>query len=415
MKISFLGQGFESDSPEAVGNYLMKFLSEKHFHSFTGISAFASEAGIYGLSKYISIAEPNFKNLNLVVGIDQGGTSKEALEEIQKLKARSYIYYHREQPIFHPKIYLFEGDKYIKILIGSSNLTASGLFTNIETSVLIEFEIGDKDGDSLLNQLKTYYKTLFDFSDPNLHPVTNEIILGFLQDGVIPNEETRQQNYSKKVAQPSSIKGSELGILVKKRAVPKVPNSFPRRPRVSKVKAAEPVGEYLPRTSVLEEMAGRNPVSRVSLTTATSDILVWQSGPLTQRDLNVPKGHNTNVTGSMLFKKGITKGIDQRHYFRDQVFSSLPWVHDTGLRTAHIERTTAFFKLIILGEEKGVFPLSLSHNTDKKSKSYKQLNSMTSISWGKAKKFIAKDALIGKSASLYRSTEDPNTFTLAID
>jgi hypothetical protein len=53
MKITFLGQGFESSSVDAIGNYLIKYLNQQDFHSFTGISAFASEPGIFGLSEHI--------------------------------------------------------------------------------------------------------------------------------------------------------------------------------------------------------------------------------------------------------------------------------------------------------------------------------------------------------------------------
>lgn len=107
MKITLLSQGLYGISNDAVGFHLMKYFQKKEFHSFTGFSAFASEAGIYGLSEYFEIAKKSFKNLILIVGIDQNGTSKEALEEILALNIRSYIFYQREAPIFHPKIYLF--------------------------------------------------------------------------------------------------------------------------------------------------------------------------------------------------------------------------------------------------------------------------------------------------------------------
>lgn len=106
MKITLLGQGYEAASENSVGNYLIKFLSRKDFHTFTGISAFASEAGVLGLSEYITNAKEAFKSLNLIVGIDYEGTSKEALLEINNLEINSYIFYQRESPIFHPKIYL---------------------------------------------------------------------------------------------------------------------------------------------------------------------------------------------------------------------------------------------------------------------------------------------------------------------
>ena len=163
MKISFLGQGIEPTSKNAVGNLLVKYLKEKKFNSFTGFSAFASEAGIYGLSGHINSAKKNFKNLTIIVGIDQGGTSKEALEEILSLNIESYIFYQKENPIFHPKFYLFEGTNDVKIILGSSNLTGTGLFTNIESSLLVEFNQTDKDGLALLSELKTYYKSLLNF------------------------------------------------------------------------------------------------------------------------------------------------------------------------------------------------------------------------------------------------------------
>jgi hypothetical protein len=97
-----------------VGNYLISLLSKTNFHTFTGISAFASEAGILGLSEHIENAKKNFKTINLIVGIDEEGTSKEALFEINNLKINSFIFYQDESPIFHPKIYLFEGTKEVK-------------------------------------------------------------------------------------------------------------------------------------------------------------------------------------------------------------------------------------------------------------------------------------------------------------
>jgi len=61
MKISFLGQGFEATSANAIGNHLINYLNQTNFHSFTGISAFASEAGIFGLAGHILYAKQNYQ------------------------------------------------------------------------------------------------------------------------------------------------------------------------------------------------------------------------------------------------------------------------------------------------------------------------------------------------------------------
>ena len=150
MKIIFLGQGYEPESKNSVGNHLLNLLSQKGFHTFTVISAFATEVGVVGLADYIVSAKNNFKKLNLIVGIDQEGTSKEALREINNLKINSYIFHQEEPPIFHPKIYLLEGAKETKLILGSSNMTARGLFGNVESSLHVEFSNTDKEGKNLL-------------------------------------------------------------------------------------------------------------------------------------------------------------------------------------------------------------------------------------------------------------------------
>ena len=39
MEIHLLGQGYEKESANSVGNYLIKLLSDKEFESFTAITA----------------------------------------------------------------------------------------------------------------------------------------------------------------------------------------------------------------------------------------------------------------------------------------------------------------------------------------------------------------------------------------
>ena len=59
MEIQLLGQGYEKESENSVGNHLIKLLSDKEFQSFTAISAFISQAGVTGLSTHIEKAKEN--------------------------------------------------------------------------------------------------------------------------------------------------------------------------------------------------------------------------------------------------------------------------------------------------------------------------------------------------------------------
>ena len=55
---------------------------------------------------------------------------------------------------------------------------------------------------------------------------------------------------------------------------------------------------------------------------------------LTERDLNIPSGKKTNPTGSMLWKKGAAaEEVDQRHFFREDIFAKLDWQVDPKLHT----------------------------------------------------------------------------------
>lgn len=392
MKISFLGQGFEEKSINAVGNYLMSLLGQKNFHSFTGISAFASESGIYGLSQYLNTAKANFKNLSLIVGVDLEGTSKEALEEILALDINGYIFYQKEQPIFHPKIYLFEGAKEFKLIIGSSNLTRGGLFTNIESSMLIEFASDNKEGLELLSELKDYYKSLFDFSDPNLFKISSKVIADFYADGIIPDEATRRSNFHKHLITPtSSTTAAQKKVGIQKRTPAKVPSSFPAKPRRVVTAVAAP--------------AITQPITVPVSVPISARVLVWQKLSLSKSDAqNVPAG--TAITANLKLSQARFKVnniiIDQTNYFRNQLFSGLNWVQ-TKPNNSSYEEAHCSFDVTILGNAIGTFTLKLSHDPVRIAG---QGNTPTWLHWGNTiLPFLQQTDITGRTLNLYQANQ----------
>lgn len=396
MKISFLGQGFEDKSFDAVGNHLINFLSQKGFDSFTGISAFASESGVYGLAHYLNTARGNFKNLNLIVGVDLEGTSKEALEEILALNINGYIFYQKEQPVFHPKIYLFEGAKEFKIIIGSSNLTRGGLFTNVESSVLIEFNSTDKEGLTLISELKGYYKSLFDFSDPNLFKISSTVIADFYADGIVPDETTRRNNFHKKaIAASSQTNTAAKKVGIPKRTTAKVPSSFPTKPRRTTTAA---VTSVTPQTNT-------QPITIPIVQPPQPRILVWQKLSLSNSDAqNVPTG--TAITANLKLSqarfKVINVKIDQTTYFRNQVFNNLTWVQTKPNNNSY-EEAFCPFDVTILGNPIGIFTLKLSHDPVRIAG---QGNTPTWLHWGNAiLPFLQQTNITGRTLNLYQTIQ----------
>lgn len=398
MKITFLGQGFESASKQSVGNTIIKLFKENKFSSFTGISAFASEAGVVGLSECIASGTEFYKTLNLIVGIDQEGTSKKALKEINNLGINSYIFYQKESPIFHPKIYLFEGENDTTLIVGSSNLTARGLFGNVESSLMVEFKNDNADGIKLLKEVKDYYSSLFDFTDPNLFKISPEVINQFVSEGIVPTRKVWKKKHKKNTSNKTP---EENDLEIPKRPIVKIPSNFKGRYKSNKT-----VSKLITELEIDKNFEFEN---------EENNEVLWQSGELTERDLNIPKGKNTHPTGSMLFKKGTLKDIDQRHHFRDNVFNTLEWEFDTAKGKTHLERAEAQIRFVIEGTDYGIFPITITHNPRTDTASYKQKNSMTQLSWGETKNLIAQDELIGKTATLYKDVTVADAFTLIIE
>jgi HKD family nuclease len=393
MIIQLLGQGYDPISADSVGNLLIKFLNDENFSKFTAISAFASQSGISGLSKPIKNAKEHFEKLTVIVGIDQKGTSKEALENLLDLQIDAYVFYHPARAIFHPKIYLFEGGKKTELIIGSSNLTSQGLFTNIEASIQVSINNEINSDKKILKQFKKYFEGLFNHSDPNIERLSDELISKLVKAKIVPTESERKEIQENKEVENKETENIITEIFPK-RAIPKIPKEFRGR-KISKSKKVDIYKKGEPKIFDTE--------------------LLWESGALTERDLNIPHGSTTNPTGSMLFKKGKTKDIDQRLYFRETVFADLNWEKDTNPKRSHFERAQAKFQIIIDGVDYGTHELRLSHNTKTDTPSYVQRNSMTWISWGKTKEIIAKKEHIGKSFSLFKSKDNPEEFILVME
>jgi hypothetical protein len=139
---------------------------------------------------------------------------------------------------------------------------------------------------------------------------------------------------------------------------------------------------------------------------------VWRCKELRKRDLNVPTGETTNVTGSMLLKKG-QYDVDQQVYFRDEVFTRLPWSPKEG-KTGYFLYAKAQFHFVIEGVYFGKSELELKHDTRTNTRTYEQRQPMTHLLWGNAKAWIADPNLLDKELTLYSVVDSPNEYVINI-
>lgn len=187
MQIDFIGHGLNTDNKLNVGDQLATSFGSSHYDSFIGFVAFAAISGVNKLLPSILKAQKNYKKIVFYIGVDNKGTSKEALELLLEKNIETYIYHkNAEQVTYHPKLFLFEGIKHSRVIIGSSNLTYSGFLNNIEASIQLDFKTTtDKQGNKLLKEIKSYFSNLIDLTDNYVFKLDKELIEKFDKEGLL--------------------------------------------------------------------------------------------------------------------------------------------------------------------------------------------------------------------------------------
>lgn len=187
MKATFLGHGLRKGDKFNVGKQITISLTDNKYDVFNGFVAFAAVSGVLTILKSLKSASLNYSQVRFFIGVDNMGTSKEALELLLKENIETYIYHDKKEFVtYHPKLYIFEGPRFTRIIIGSSNLTNSGIKTNIEASVQIDFRTKtDKQGEKLLNEIKSNFSELLNLSSNKISRLTSELIEKLVKDNLI--------------------------------------------------------------------------------------------------------------------------------------------------------------------------------------------------------------------------------------
>lgn len=376
---------------------LKTMLSVPKLERFVASVSFVREEGVNAIATEL---KAKAKACTFFVGIRNDITSVQALRRLLDLGVKVFcVDTASRSTLFHPKMFLTVSAGRASAIVGSANVTFSGLHNNIEASTLVTLDPADL-GDT------QFLKTCLDSIDqlPARFPehvfqiktvtAANELF----DQGRLTDEEVI-------IVKPtlSSVRKGERDKL----KPIKLPRHTPPR-RAKRIRASRQVATTSSTTAALPL-----PPTPIAASRSAEFVLIWESKALTERDLNIPTGASTHATGSMLWKKGATEEIDQRHFFRDDVFADLTWTRDPKL--PHYERAEADFTLIIKGLNYGTHRLKLSHNTSKASATYKQKNAMTSVSWGAVAKIIGKRDLLGRTMSLSRNGRTPPDFLVEID
>ncbi len=356
-------------------------------------AAFMNEAGLTLLEEALA---PVATHTTILAGIRNGITSAQGLRKSLAIGCSTYaVDTGSRTVIFHPKIYYSRNENEARLIVGSANLTIGGLNGNIEASLLLTLDLDDEENTALADELEEKIDGMIAEYEEHVFVVPDEAMIQRLLDSGRLIDESLVAAPTPSGASRDRDLDTVPRMKLKTRAIlrPRVP-SLPAPPAPAPP-APAPAGIAAP---VRKRLA-----------------LVWESSPLTRRYLTIPTGENTNPTGSMLFAKGAMKDIDQRHYFRDEVFAGLDWHFDTAAGREHMERAEARIQLVIRDVDYGVFTLRLSHNSRTDTRAYEQRNSMTQLHWGEARPLVAREDLLGRTMYLYRDEVDEGLFVMEID
>lgn len=274
---------------------------------------------------------------------------------------------------------MFEGKKRSELIIGSSNLTAQGLFTNVESSILISIDNKIDKDKKIVKQLKDYFTGIFRLNDPNLKRLTRKLIKNLVEANVVPNESER------KLAQDKTENDQ-------RKKTERIINSiFPKRERAKFPK------EF--RNIIKRKSKKEAPVPNTVEATTPKGKLVWTSKRLPASSVQVG-GNGTNPTGGLRLVQDdfVENGekIAQTTYFRNDIFGAYNW--EEIRQSPYVEAATIPFEITISNESYGTFDLEVRH---KPSGEAGQGNYTTSISWGTLGGVIRDANLTGKRLDLY--------------
>lgn len=177
MQIQFIAQGLPEGNSRPAGDAINEALGLSDYKSFAAFVAFASVDGINQLRDSFNNFTDAGGDIRLYIGVDLHGTSKEALDALLAMpNVHTYVVYSPNRIVYHPKIYSFEGERQNMVMVGSSNLTMSGLYQNIEASICITSDNNEEEDCNLLSDIYDYYNTLLTGKSGSCQPLSKELI-----------------------------------------------------------------------------------------------------------------------------------------------------------------------------------------------------------------------------------------------
>lgn len=218
---------------------LIDALTNNEFDQFSIIVAYAKSGPLNRLESHLRAWSSAGKSLRAIIGIDQKGTSLEAL--IMAMRLFDEVYITQESGItFHPKIYFFEGSKSSRAYVGSHNFTVGGTETNFESA--IEMELDMPVDQQVVDQFRDAWNELLPPNCPATFRLSPSVLLNLVRTGLVLRERSMgiRSGHAASGGSPSGTLGAPTSTLpvVPPSALPKPKRQVARSKKAVQAKSS---------------------------------------------------------------------------------------------------------------------------------------------------------------------------------
>lgn len=142
--------------------------------------------------------------LSVIVGIDLQNTTREGLEALLDLeqhgRSETFVYHNEAGSIFHPKLYLFRNEEEARLIVGSNNITESGLYVNVEAGLQVDTRINATVVAQTLDAISSWKDTTSRFA----RRLDRDFLGQLSADGYVPDEaRVREELARERVRRPA--------------------------------------------------------------------------------------------------------------------------------------------------------------------------------------------------------------------
>lgn len=360
MDVSFVAHPF------ADGRDLRDFLdavaADPAIDELDVVVAWAKRSGLRRVRTQLEAVRDRPGTTRLIVGIDEGGATRQGLELAREIFSSVHVFHDNSWRTFHPKIYLGAGDDRARLLVGSNNLTAGGVFYNYEAALEGVLSLPADQG--LVHEVREYIDRLYadaDVCKPLDDALLEELInnpryrvrdedASKTSGGHVADDDEPPEDVDLEPNDPEPAPGSIFG----KSAEPKRADPMPAKAAAKKAgasKKASAAQKAVPVKAAAKKAGGpRAPAAGVAKR--------WFK-KLSASDARHPPSATSHVTGVLrLVQAG--HPINQTNYFRADFFANRPWT-GTPRPRGLFEETTVPFHVVVNGVDHGVHTLRVDH------------------------------------------------------